>query len=133
MSVKHENPYREGSQYNKVFGYIKAKQVVTRAEVLAKALEVGLSEKAANATTTVLLSPRKESTRGDCRGNGSARGEWYFIEKLPRKTVKGEREPQKLRLRWREQPLEQRHRVYKVASVKETTKTATAPKTVVEA
>lgn len=133
MSVKHENPYREGSQYHKVFGFIKTKQVVTRAEVLAKAIEFGMSEEAANATVTVLLSPRKESKRGDCRGNISAQGHLYFVERLPRRIVNGEKEPMKFRLRWRTTELEPRCRVYKVVSEKSATKaavTATAPESV---
>jgi hypothetical protein len=114
MSEKHDNPYREGL-YNKVFGFIKAKQVVTRAQVLEFTLKQGKKEDAANAAVTVLLSPRKTARKNcDPRGNMSAQGHLYYMEKLPRKTVKGEKEAQKFRLRWRTPALEARKRVEKI-------------------
>lgn len=111
MSAKHENPYREG-QYHETFGFIMKKQYVTREDVLKFTVEK--FGKAKPADVTVLLSPRKSSTRGDCRGNISAQGHLYFMEKLPRQVKAGVKEPQKFRLRWREQALEPRTRQEKI-------------------
>lgn len=114
MSEKHDNPYRSGL-YNKVFGFIKTKQIVTRAQVMEFTKAQGKNENAANAAVTVLLSPRKEARKGcDPRGNMSAQGHLYYMEKMARKTVKGEKEAQKFRLRWRNPVLEARMRVEKI-------------------
>ena len=100
--VVHENPYRAGL-YNDIFAFLKRKQVITRAELMDYAMkELGKSETSANAAVTVILSPRKESKIGDCRGNISAQGHLYFMEKLTRQVKAGVKDPQKFRLRWRE-------------------------------
>ena len=70
--IRHENMYRQGN-YRKTFGFIMAKRIVTRAEVLAFTKETFGVEKPAD--VTVLLSPRKTSKIGDPRGNISANGE----------------------------------------------------------
>ncbi len=104
MSKKHENPYTDGSNYNKLLGHWRKKQVVTRTELLEVATGLGMGEKAANGTVTVLLSPRHpDAVRkgADCRGNASAAGHIYYAEKLA---------GGKFRLRWRENPLEPRSR-----------------------
>lgn len=101
-SVKHSNPYRDGSNYNKLFGHLKVKQIVTKKELIDQAKELGMTDSAATATATVILSPRESSKRGDCRGNASAQGHLYFIEKLGKKAG----ESQKFRLRWRTAPME---------------------------
>lgn len=106
MSTKHKNPYKRGNYYD-LFGFMKKKQVVTRNEVLQHAAgELKMATSAAQAITTVMLSPRKESKRGDCRGNYSSMGHLYYMEKLPRRTVKGVKESQRFRLRWRTPALE---------------------------
>jgi len=131
MSTKHANPYREGL-YHDLFGFIKQNQVVTRADLVTFTVEK--LEKviaAANAAVTVVLSPRKESKRGDCRGNMSAAGHLYFMEKLPRQVKGGVKEPQKFRLRYRTPALEPRKRTVSVA-VKAEKVVATTPAPVVE-
>jgi len=123
MSKKeHVNPYRPGL-YHDVFGYLKQKQVITRAEYVKYVMEtLGKTEAEANAVVTLMLSPRKSSSRGDCRGNMSAQGHLYYIEKLARQVRAGVKEPQKFRLRWREVVLEPRNRIVKVDTVSEKTK-----------
>jgi hypothetical protein len=102
MSTKNENPYREGSQYHKLFGAWKKKQIMTRNELLNIAqTDFGLSREAAAATVTVLFSPRLSSKRGDCRGNMSSQGHLYFAERFAKKD--GE---YRFRLRWRKESLE---------------------------
>lgn len=113
MSEKHENPYRATGAYHKVFAVAKAKQVVTAAMLIAAGVKLGKTEDAAKATADVLLSPTKDN-----QGNLSARGDLYYFERLPQKTVKSEKEEQKYRLRWREKALERRVRGEHVASEK---------------
>jgi len=104
MGSKNKNPYREGCAYYKVFAFIRNHHVVTRAQLL----EAGFTA----SDITVVLSPRLEgeSTRGgDCRGNMSARGETYYMEKIAKKEVG---EAQRFRLRYREIPLEKHTRKF---------------------
>lgn len=104
-SVKHVNPYREGSNYHKGFAYMQSKQVFTRSELVDFLMKQGVVSKgkgksgneAALATATVLLSPRQKDGRGDSRGNLSSKGEVYFVQPLNK--VKGAEK--KFRLRWR--------------------------------
>lgn len=124
MSKKNENPYNEKSNYGKLFSAWRKAQVTTRAGLMETAKGLGMSDTAASATVTVILSPRKsdEDSRGaDCLGNISAKGHVYYADKLNRK--KGE--DQKFRLRYRSEVLEP-----KVRKVKEELKSvkATAPK-----
>lgn len=124
MSDKaHVNPYRSGS-YHDIFAFIKQKQVVTRAEVLAFTAEKFGTAKPHD--VTVILSPREESKRGDCRGNISACGHVYYMEKLARQVKAGVKEPQKFRLRWRATVLEPRKRIanLEVKAVKKAKKVA---------
>jgi hypothetical protein len=114
MASKNKNPYREGCAYNQIFAFIRKNQVVTKNQLV----EAGFSV----ADITVVLSPRAEgiSTRGgDCRGNLSARGEYYFMEKIAKKEVG---EAQRFRLRYRVTQLEKatRHMKKEVEAVKET-------------
>ncbi len=114
MASKNKNPYREGSAYNQIFAFIRKNQVVTKTQLI----EAGFS----TSDVTVVLSPRADgvSTRGgDCRGNLSARGEKYFMEKLSKKEVG---ESQRFRLRYRVVELEKatRHLKKEVAAVKDT-------------
>lgn len=106
----HENPYREGD-YREMFGFWMSKQIVTRQEFIEHTVkDLGLDIKRAMFNVNVLLSPRKSSKRGDCRGNLSARGDLHYSEKLPRAVRFGIKEPQRFRLRWREVPLERKTR-----------------------
>lgn len=98
-SKKNRNPYRDGSAYSSIFEYIRTKpgNIVTRSELLEQGFSVS--------DVTVVLSPRAEgvSTRGgDCRGNLSAQGHVYFMEKMAFK--KGE--AKRFRLRYRAEALE---------------------------
>lgn len=106
----HENPYREGDS-RVIFDYMIAKQSFTRKELVDYVMkQLGKDEVAAKAQVQTLISPRKSSNRGDCRGQVSAQGHLYFIEKIRRLIRYGIREPQRLRLRWREEPLERKCR-----------------------
>jgi hypothetical protein len=100
MSKKNENPYNVKSNYGKLFGAWKSKQVTTRSAMMVFAVnKLGMNIPAAQATVTVLLSPRKSDDicRGDCRGNMSAKGHLYFADVLKRKTG----EEKRFRLRYR--------------------------------
>jgi len=120
MSEKHENPYKRGD-YRSIFAVIKKAQIVTRSAVVLAGGIQGKTEEAAGFTATVLLSPREKSNRGDCRGSISAMGHLYFMEKLPRKEIKGVKEEQKFRLRWRKIALAPRVRGEHVVSEKTAT------------
>jgi hypothetical protein len=97
MASKNKNPYREGCAYAKIFAYIqKENGVVTRAGLLKKGFSVS--------DVTVVLSPRAEGSSkrgGDVRGNLSAQGHIYYMEKLKKEVG----EVQRFRLRWRKTPL----------------------------
>jgi len=98
--IDKKAPYNAKSNYGKLFTVWKKAQVMTRSQLISAAKKLGMTASAASATVTVLISPRKDadSCRGaDCLGNISARGEYYFADKLNRK--KGE--DQKFRLRYR--------------------------------
>jgi hypothetical protein len=85
------------------------KQSFTRKELVEYVMkELGKPETAAKSKVQTLISPRKRSDRGDCRGQVSAQGHIYYIEKIRRLVRYGIREPQRLRLRWREEVLERR-------------------------
>ena len=102
MSTKHQNPYSEETSYGKIFGYIQKKQVVTRQDIEAQGFP--------KHDITVVMSPRAEGkSRGDIRGNMSAKGHIYYMEALSHK--KGE--PKKFRLRWRTEVLDQHKRIAK--------------------
>lgn len=128
---KHENPYNEKSIYHVGFGHMQSKQVTTRTALIAvlttaivaerkaveavpkhlakryKSIEDYRSDlaiaKAAQATATVLLSPRAEGNcRGDVRGNASSMGHLYFVDVLKKEKVGDEL---RFRLRWRAEAL----------------------------
>lgn len=114
MSKQNKNPYVRGN-YEKLFAFWQSNKrgVATRQELVAYGQTLGMSESEAEASVTVILSPRESSERGDCRGNLSAQGHVYFAD--PCAKVKGE--DRKFRLRWRSTELEKR------------TRTGEAPKT----
>lgn len=123
MSTR-KNPYSSGAYHNVLNDLRSAGQKgISRRELL----NMGHKE----ADMTVVLSPRKESSRGDCRGNMSAKGEFYFVEKKARQIVGGIKEPQHFVLRWRNPILEPHNRgaVQSVASQKVATKTASKTET----
>ena len=104
-----QNPYREGSHSFNLFSYMLSKESFTRIEVTeyaVRTLSMGLQS--AYSLVTTLLSPRKESKRGDYRGNMSAAGHFYFVEK--KNEIINGRKKQMYRIHWREQPLEPRAR-----------------------
>lgn len=83
-----ENPYREGSDYHKLFAQLR-RHPTTREKLVEFARKKMRKRKsAAEASVAVVLSPRKSSKRGDPRGNLSAAGHVYFVEKTENK--KGE-------------------------------------------
>jgi len=91
MSVKREMPYRDGSNYAKLFAFIQGKQVVTFAETEAEAKRLGMGDKAAKASASVELSKTKKSY-----GNRSA-GKGYYMERLKKQKVG---DALRMRLRW---------------------------------
>ena len=103
MSKKNKNPYRAGSAYHAIFAVWQKKQIVTEHELIE------LGHKKAD-ISVVVRSPRESSARGDCRGNYSCKGEFYFADLLKRQKVDGVKQPQKYRLRWRPVPLDARKR-----------------------
>lgn len=124
-------PYNAKSNYGKMFAKWKSAQVITFSKMVEIGKSLGMNETAAKASATVLISPRKsdEECRGDCRGNYSAMGEYYYAEVLKQKSG----EEKRFRLRYRSEILEPRNRPVKqeIAPVK--TKTKASAKTEVKA
>lgn len=98
-----ENPYRDGSTYNKLFGVIQRSPATRQKLVDFARKTIRLRKSAAKAAVDVVLSPRKKSTRGDCRGNLSAAGHLYFVDKSETKkgnvVYKAEVRPRKMQPR----------------------------------
>ena len=111
----HKNPYRKGSAYNATYETLRAagQKGITKAALL---------EKHKPADVGVVLSPRAESKRGDCRGNGSAQGHKYFVALPTRQTKAGVKEKQRFVLRQRAKALEPKKRNEKVAIASQKTK-----------
>jgi hypothetical protein len=107
---KRTNPFRKESIYHAGFSFWQEKQVVTRSQLANTIEETGLTNRAnpeekhraAILSATILLSPRKTSNRGDCRGNVSTYGHLYYAD--PLKKIKGEEK--KFKLTWRKSPLD---------------------------
>jgi len=103
MSKQHQNPYRKGTSYAGTF------------ESLRKAGQKGISKESLVknhpvSDVNVVLSPRPEGwSKGDCRGNYSAKGEFYFV--TPSKKKDG---PTMYRFGWRKKVLEPRKRIREV-------------------
>jgi hypothetical protein len=101
---KNPNPYRASSIYNSIFAYIQANQIVTLPDLIA---EFGSEKKF---SVQVVLSPRaSDAVRkgADPRGNASAAGHIYFMDKLNvQKDSDGNKLPQRFRLRFRKDVLE---------------------------
>ena len=108
--MQNTNPYNPNSNAFRLFAYMMQKDC-TRSEITEYAiLTMGLSLRAAQSITTTLMSPRLESNRGDPRGNSSAMGHVYYLDKLPREMKDGKREEQKYRVQFREEELPPRMR-----------------------
>lgn len=103
----NRSPYKRGN-YAKLFAYWQSekKGIATRQELVAYGQKIGMSESEANASVTVILSPRETDGRGDCRGNLSAQGHLYFADPLAKVTGENRR----FRLRWRKTELAKRTR-----------------------
>lgn len=103
----HQNPYREGTKYHRIFGNFRKRASgvasVTRQQLIDEEVAAGSSVASATAAVGVVLSPSKESAEGDCRGNMSAQGHLYYVE---RKSSKESNRTLRYSLRWRETPLE---------------------------
>ena len=97
--------------YAKATAWMKSKQVYTRKELIAYLLTLGKEPMACEYTATILLSPRKRSKRGDCRGNvNNPWGHLAYNAKMERKLHFGIKEDQRFKLRYRDEPLPPRHR-----------------------
>ena len=115
MSKKVTLPGNENSNYGRATAWMRKAAIFTKADLagfLATQKDKAgnpLTEGAIAATTVVLLSPRLESGRGDCRGNMSNPwGHLAYVELLNRKVDKetGKKEAQKYRFRMRKEALE---------------------------
>lgn len=128
--MSNKNPYVRGN-YQKLFAFWQSEKrgIITRQQMVEFGQSIGMSESEAEASATVILSPREASERGDCRGNYSAQGHVYFAE--PCAKEKGE--DRKFRLRWRKDELEKRTRTdapvaKKTTKAKKVTKATKATK-----
>jgi len=128
MSKQNQNPYRKGTSYAGTFDSLrKAGQKGISKENLVKDHPVS--------DVNVVLSPRPEGwSKGDCRGNYSAKGEFYFV--TPSKKKDG---PKMYRFGWRKKVLEPHNRriketveSVKVAKGKKQTKAIEAQSTAIE-
>lgn len=100
--------------YGEATAWMRKNQTYTKSHLVEMLQGKGLSDSAADATAVVMLSPRLESNRGDCRGNMSNPwGHLAYNDKLKRKEVDGVKEEQKFRFRLRKEALEPRKRVLK--------------------
>jgi hypothetical protein len=103
----NKSPYKRGN-YALLFAFWQSekKGIATRQELVSYGQSIGMKESEAEASATVILSPRQTDGRGDCRGNMSAQGHLYFADPLAK--VKGEN--RRFRLRWRSEALPRRSR-----------------------
>lgn len=100
-----KNPYKK--EYGAIWADVKdLKGIVTQSELIARMQKrTGKSEKACKSSVGVILSPR-ETSKGDCRGNASAKGHLYYFAKLNRKAdADGNKEEQRYRFHWRKDVL----------------------------
>ena len=124
--------------YSKSYGEIWAdvkdlKGIVTKSVLVARHQErTGKPETACSSSVGVILSPR-ETSKGDCRGNASAKGHLYFFAKLKRKTDEdGVKEEQRYRFHWRKEILPAKTRKGDAEGTVESKKTAPAVEAPVE-
>jgi len=118
MSKKVANPYREGSAYSKVFNDLRKSG--NTGVTIKGLMESGHSRH----DITVVLSPREEGkSRGDCRGNMSAKGHLYFVATRVKDGDK------RFTLRWRKTEMESHKRMVKskVEQVKKVEDTTVTP------
>lgn len=104
--------------------FMKTKQVYTKQDIIEFYMrKLKLDYNAAKYSAIILLSPRKESRRGDCRGSTSNPwGHLAYNDKLPRKVidvVTGKKEKQRYRFRYRDVALEPRLYPYQVRKVEQ--------------
>jgi len=122
MSKRVELDVRSESNYGKATDFMRKKQIYTKTDLIDFFKGLGKEDKAALASAVVMLSPRKESTRGDCRGNRSNPwGHVAYNDKLGRKVNKqtGEKEEQKFRFRFRDTELPRLRDVLKNAKTEQ--------------
>jgi hypothetical protein len=119
-SKSSKNPYTRGN-YCDMFNFIRKTQGrnggVTRKAIESFAAGMvtsygknkgnHLSAGAVNATIAVILSPRQEDGRGDCRGNYSAKGHVYYVTKM---AITKAQPDTRYRLEYRKEVLPQRTR-----------------------
>jgi hypothetical protein len=105
-----EKPYTKA--YGDIWADIKdMKGIVTKSELVKRMQDrTGKPESACASSVGVILSPR-ETSKGDCRGNSSAKGHLYYFAKVKRKVDEnGEKEEQRYRFFWRKDVLDQKGR-----------------------
>ena len=103
--IWQRNPHRVGSKYWKLFNYMQYSDKFTRAQFVEFARGLRDSKSHAYYNVTVMISPKNFSTRGNILGNAAAAGHLYYVEKLERRIIFNEREPQHYKFRWREEKL----------------------------
>jgi hypothetical protein len=115
--MKNKNTIDARGTYGKATEWMRKKRVYTRQEIITylneecgKSLDRGAATiSPAEATATILLTPRLSSDRGDIRGNvNNPWGHLAYNENLPRKIngMTGKKEPQRFRFRFRDDALE---------------------------
>jgi hypothetical protein len=103
-------PYKK--EYGAIWADVKElKGIVTKSELIQRMQKrTSKSEDACSASVGVILSPR-ETSKGDCRGNASAKGHLYYFAKLNRQKDKdGNKEEQRYRFHWRKDVLPEKTR-----------------------
>jgi len=103
--------------------FMRSKQVYTKQDVIDFYVkEIGVTEKVAEYSAIILLSPRKESKYGDCRGSTSNPwGHLVYNDKLPRKfdVTTGKLEAQRYRFKYRQEIMEPRKYPYQVRRIEQ--------------
>ena len=106
--VKHENPYRKGTDACELFAHMQTSQVFTIKGLIEFCVnKLHLSPELAKYKVYIINSPRERSHNGsDARGNPAAKGHLHYSDKLERKWVGNMRQPQYFQLKWRKYPLQ---------------------------
>ena len=105
----------------KTTAWMKRKQVYTRKELITHLRSLGKEPDACEYAATIMLSPRKKSKLGDCRGNVSNPwGHLAYNAKMERKLYFGIKEDQRFKFRYRDFALPPRRRKSKIVIESET-------------
>lgn len=125
--MRNKNDIQARGNYGLATEFMKEKQVYTKQDLINFYInELGMDYSAGLYSAIILLSPRKRSTRGDCRGSSSNPwGHIAYNEKIKRKQVfnkttqRIELEKQKYRFRYRDVALEPRMYPYQVKKIEQ--------------